>query len=249
MRNEESGKLEILRSKEQIEQKPAPAGGSVREVNLGQRLYVRGVYFLMAALGYLGLALFYLRPMFAKFATAVPGGGDAWIFYWNFWWVRQALFIQQSNPFQTPYVYYPTGATLYFHTVAFLDSVAGASLVQGGFTLAAAYNIVNTATFVIAGLGMYLLATYTSGDRLAGFLAGAAFAFCPFHFAHMLGQLNISYYQWVPLFILYVLTTCREEKWRNAIFAAIFLAANTLTEWTYVVFLLSLGEKRGKKTT
>src|SRR3954470_11217118 len=41
------------------------------------------------------------------------------------------------------------------------------------------YNLVFLATFVLSGLGMYLLGRELTGSRTAGFVAGLAFAFTP----------------------------------------------------------------------
>ena len=47
---------------------------------------------------------------------------DNWIFYWNNWWIEQAIASGQDW-FWTPYLFFPQGASLLAHSHSFLNSL------------------------------------------------------------------------------------------------------------------------------
>src|SRR6185503_10358433 len=63
------------------------------------------------------------------------------------------------------------------------------------------YNLVFLSTFVVSGLGMFLLGRELTGNRVPGFIAGLAFAFSPFRVASM-PHLQVLSSAWMPL-VLY----------------------------------------------
>ena len=63
------------------------------------------------------------------------------------------------------------------------------------------YNLLFLSTFVLSGLGMFLLGRELTGSRAAGFVAGLAFAFSPFRFASM-PHLQVLSSAWMP-FVLF----------------------------------------------
>jgi hypothetical protein len=63
------------------------------------------------------------------------------------------------------------------------------------------YNLVFLSTFVLSGLGMFLLARELTGSRMAGVIAGLAYAFSPFRVASI-PHLQVLSSAWMPL-VLY----------------------------------------------
>ena len=63
------------------------------------------------------------------------------------------------------------------------------------------YNLLFLSTFVLSGLGAYLLVRELAGDPRAAFLAGLLFAFGPYRFSH-LSHVQVLSAQWMP-FVLY----------------------------------------------
>src|SRR3954453_7435434 len=80
--------------------------------------------FLLYAVGFLSYAaitavLFW--PVLPHLTSAVIAGSpfgrsDSWQGVWGLWWVQYAL-AHRTNPFFTTFVYYPTGADLFLHTL------------------------------------------------------------------------------------------------------------------------------------
>jgi hypothetical protein len=204
---------------------------------------------------YTGLTLALTWPIAAQLTRTLPDGGDDWRFLWNLWWMKTALVDLHTNPFHTTYLYYPQGANLYIDTFAPALGVLSIPLQLLGLPLVAVYNLLALSSFVAAGYGTYLLVRYLTGRRVPAFVAGLIFAFCPYHFAHLLGHLNLVSLQWMPFYVLALVRTwewpqpagrragdtrapaARRSPVRWAALAGVWLAITAYTEWTYALFL------------
>ena len=60
------------------------------------------------------------------------------------------------------------------------------------------YNVAFLFSYLLAGVGMYLLAFWVTGCRLAAVTSGLAFAFCPFRIAQV-SHLHVLLYGWMPI--------------------------------------------------
>jgi hypothetical protein len=201
---------------------------------------------LVVLAGYAVLALVMTWPMAREFARAIPGDGfDGWQNYWNLWWVRIALTSQHTSPFFTDLLYYPTGVSLLFHTLNVFNGLLTLP-VQLAFGLFPAYNAVVLFSFTMGGFGAYLLARYTlggTGTRFPAFAAGVIFSFSPFHFAHLLGHMQVISLEWIPFYALYLLRLVRGTEYRgavsrNSLMAGLFLVLIGLCDLYYVLYCL-----------
>jgi hypothetical protein len=234
---------------------------------------------IIALVSYLVLTLIMTFPLITKFTTAIPGDGfDGWQNYWNLWWVKKALLDLGANPFFCDYVYYPTGASLYFHTLNIFNGLLTIP-VQAVFGWTVAYNFVVVFSFVVGGYGTYLL-VYQLGagsssrpssrvsteldevsgqgslqGKLAAFVAGLVFTFSPYHFAHLLGHMQLIALEWLPFYVLFIVKALdsvidqrpslrNNEKIRGWLAyswpAAVFLVLTFLCEWGYYVMYLAI---------
>jgi hypothetical protein len=160
---------------------------------------------LLALGGYTALTVMLTYPVVLKLSSEVPGGGDAWANIWNLWWVKQALLDRHVNPFHTDMLYYPGGVNLYLHTLTLSAGLISIPLQSLGFNLIATYDLVLLLSFVLAGYGAFLLCHYLTANRWASFVGGAIFTFSPYHFAHLLGHMNLVSLQWIPFYVLVLL--------------------------------------------
>jgi hypothetical protein len=95
---------------------------------------------------------------------------NAWILAWDVHAMRHA----PGRLFDAP-VFHPLPDTLAFSENLLLPAaLAAPAVLLGGPVLG--YNLVLLLSYVVSGLGAQLLARRVSGDRLAGFVAGALFA-------------------------------------------------------------------------
>jgi hypothetical protein len=198
--------------------------------------------------GYAVLSLVLTFPLALNYSSSIPGDGfDGLQNYWNLWWVRRALLDLVATPFFTRELYYPNGASLYFHTLNIFNGLVSlpVQLLSG---LAVAYNTTVLFTFVMSGYGAYLLARRVLGARarageavnLISFVSGFIFAFAPFRFAHLLGHMQVLSTEWIPFFALsfLALPERRGPLWRRALLPALFLVLNGLCDWYYVLYLM-----------
>jgi hypothetical protein len=115
---------------------------------------------------------------------------DVWIFFWNNWWFREALSSGQ-NPFETGYLFYPTGASLVAHSNSFTSSFL-ALLLEPLSGPIAAYNLALLAGLWLGAMGMYLLVKDITEHTAASLLAGFVFAFAPYHLAQVLSHAHLG---------------------------------------------------------
>jgi len=184
---------------------------------------------------YLLLTLILTYPVILNFSTNTAGDGlDAWMYVWDFWWVKKAIFDPYLNVYHTDYIFYPTGTSLAFHTLALFESIISIPL-QSFLNLITIYNIFFILSFLIAAFGMFLLVDYLTKDKKIAFISGIAFTFAPYHFARGLGHLNMMEYGWIAFFVLFLFKTLNERKMKNPILAGIFLSIIFLTCFYYTI--------------
>jgi hypothetical protein len=202
-------------------------------------------------IAYLLLTVVMTWPMAGQFTTAIPGDSfDGWQNFWNLWWMKVALVERVQNPYTTDLLYYPTGVTLYFHTLNPFNGLITLP-VQLTAGLFAAYNSVVLVGWVLAGYGAWLLARWVIGrvagslawqGDLAAFVAGAIFTFAPVHMAHLLGHMQVMALQWLPFYVLALLRGMASvrsgRKWlHDALLAGLFLTLAGLCDWYFVLYL------------
>ncbi|MEA2748069.1 MAG: hypothetical protein QOI41_2212 [Myxococcales bacterium] len=194
---------------------------------------------MLVWLAYLAVALVFTWPLAANLATALPGdGADAPIFLWDEWWFRYAL-THHASVFSTGHLFVPTGAQLAFHTFTPLNGLLSVPLAPLVGPVRA-HNLLVLWSWATAGWGTYALAARFARSKAARLFAGFVFAFCPYRFAHLLGHVNLTSTQWIPLFALALLAALEARTPRRAgafgALAGALLAANVYTEMTYVLF-------------
>lgn len=193
------------------------------------------------------MALLMTYPLVLHLTTAIPGDGfDGWQNYWNLWWVKTSLLDLQQSPYFTHYLYYPTGCSLLFQTLNIFNSFLTLP-VQLTLGLTPSYNFVVLFSFVMGGYGAYLLALCVlragRGGRVqaAAFLAGVVFSFSPFHFAHLLGHMQVISLEWLPFYALCLVKALSSDRLRllpHVVLPVVFLVLTALCDWYFLLYLL-----------
>lgn len=179
-------------------------------------------------------------PAAFQMSSHIIGDGfDGYMNCWNLWWVKTALMDLERNPYYTQFLFYPQGVSLLLHTLNPFNGIISIPF-QYFFSLSACYNAVVLLSFVLSGYFMFLLAAHLTGDLLASFAAGFIFTFCPYHFAHGLGHLQLIAMEWVPLYVLCLIKMINEAKIRNAVFASICCLLVAACDWYYLFFCFML---------
>lgn len=200
-------------------------------------LAVFGAYTLLSAIATWPLAL--------HLSTHVLGApGDNFLFVWDMWWVRHALFDLHVSPFIQPDIYYPYGYPLAMgdltpaHTFLLLP-------VTFLFGEVAAYNLVVLASTPLTGWVTYRLARRWLGRidapaaplALAAFFAGAILAFSPYRMFRLQGHLNLVDTQWVVLALWGLDRWLETRALRDAVMAALGVGLAALCSWYYALLL------------
>ncbi len=191
-------------------------------------------------------------PYAARLGSSTPGGGDPLLQIWIARWVQHALV---TNPLRLydANIFYP-----YHNTLAYSDSNVPAALLSAPVYLLTgnpilAVNLLVLGTFVLAAGGVYALMVALTGNRAAGFLAGLAYAFLPYRFAHIyhLNQLGHAWTPWVLLALVLLVqrhaksqrdlgvddTPRPRDAWRLAVAFGVLFAVQVVTSF-YVAFQL-----------
>jgi hypothetical protein len=148
--------------------------------------------------GFVALTLAMTYPMVAHMRTALPNDlGDPLLNAWILAWDSDRMLHGLRGLWQAP-VFYP-----YADTLAYSEHLLGIAVifapVQWLFgNLLLTYNVAFLFAYVLAGCGTYLLVKSLTGNRWAAWIAGIAFAFCPYR-AAQIPHLQMLTSGWMPL--------------------------------------------------
>jgi Interleukin-like EMT inducer len=194
-------------------------------------------------------------PLVAHLSDRVPGTAtwafDESTFLWNIWYFKHALLDLHTSPLHTNLIWFPLGTNLTLYTFNFFNALVALPLDLAA-NLPLASNLALLLSTILSGFGTYLLTFHVLRRafaakihtpnlcilRLAAFLAGLVYAFGSNRAIYAaLGHYNFVTCQWVPFYILYLLKTLHETRYRNAALAGLFFALAALVDMTYASFL------------
>lgn len=163
--------------------------------------------------------------------------GDAFGVIWYLWSFKHSILDLGSSPLFTTLVGSPGGTYMpNFSPVVPMLSLPLTYFFDEVF----AYNFLILSSFVLSGLGMYLLAYHLLRDRHASLVSGVIFAFAPYHIAHSMDHLGLAQTQWIPFTVLYMLKLDAERNWKNALLFSVFLTLAIFTDAHYALFTVLL---------
>lgn len=162
----------------------------------------RGV--VVAVTAYSVLAIVLTWPLAAGLTRDVPGDlGDPLLNMWILDWMAMGLIglargAMDLTDLWNANIFHPEPLALAFSEHLLGETLQILPVYLGTGNLILSYNLLFLSTFVLAGLGMYLLAFELTGRHDAAFVAGLVFAFTPLRFAQ-LSHIQILGTQWMPL--------------------------------------------------
>ena len=161
---------------------------------------------------------------------------DNWIFYWDNWWLRQAITNGHSWFFTTD-IFFPQGTSLVAHSNSFLNSLF-AFVLQPLDGPVLAYNLVLLLGLWVGAVGTFLFVRDLTGKAWPAWLAGVVFALAPYHVTRVLAQSHLGSIHWWPWYAWALHRLLTKERWREALLAGLFTA---LTLWSGLQLALLLG--------
>ena len=183
---------------------------------------------------FVGITLTFTYPLIAQMNTHFAGDNiDVWLNMWVNWWTRKAL--REGLPFyHTTDILYPHGTTLYFHSFSHTNTALWLLLepLVGPLT---AYNAAVLVVFTLLGFGIYLVVHELTGHAGAGFVAGLAATFAPYHVWECVHP-NIFSTQYIPLLLWALITLFRRPTWWRGVLAGIFFTLNALSGWHQPIY-------------
>ena len=210
---------------------------------------------LILFLYFLILTIVMTWPLVTRMFDAMVGmTGDNIYFVWMIGWIKKALFELHVNPFNVWFLNYPEGWSLAYTEITPIQILIALpfALLRGPTF---GYNCAMILSFVLAGMSMFWWIKHLTGRGDAALIAGTAFAFIPYHFAHFLiGHLNLVGIQWFPLFFMGLTDllglggnssnatllpeAAKRIQWRPVLLAGISLGLIGLTSQYYLYMLL-----------
>ena len=197
---------------------------------------------IVAAAAYLALTIALTWPLARGLARDVPSDlGDpllnCWILAWDADHLLQAVSgkVGALSDYWQANIYYPHAYTLAYseHLTAQAVQVLPVYALTKNPLLG--YNLIFISTFVLSGLGMYLLARELTSNRTAAFVAGLAYAFAPYRFGS-LPHLQVLSSAWMPFVLLGLRRFFETRKASHLVVAAAAWTAQNLSCSYYMIF-------------
>ncbi|HEX7484928.1 MAG TPA: DUF3108 domain-containing protein [Vicinamibacterales bacterium] len=196
----------------------APVGARWREA-----AWVTAFAVLAAA----GLTWPLLLHPFARLA-APAGAGDPYLNLWILGWdlgtvTREPLALLAGRIFDAN-IFFPAERTLAYSDHLILQALAVTPIYLVTRSLAFCYNTLLFGSLVAGVLSMYVFARSVTGSRSGALVAGTAWGFMPFHFAHLL-HLQLQSLYWLPLTFLFLHRVMAGRRRRDAVWLGVCSAA------------------------
>ena len=183
------------------------------------------------------LAIVFTYPVVTRLDEVVLGGpGDNLEYVWKMWWVKHAVIDLRTSPLYAPQIYYPYGLNMANAELTPAHTYLALPLTML-FGPVVSYNLAILSSFVLSGLGMYLLVTAYTVRKGPAMISGLAFAFSPYRVVHSVGHLPLMGTAWIPL------TFWAAERWRGsrragwAVLGGLFFGLTCLSSWYYAAFM------------
>jgi hypothetical protein len=119
----------------------------------------------LAFICYLILTIIFTYPIILHLNTKVIGGGDAYMFLWDIWWFKYAIFTLHTNPLINNTIYYP------MHNIPMVWSTPlnelGSIPFQFIFGNLITYNLLILTHFVLSGFFAFIFLRKIIKDDLS----------------------------------------------------------------------------------
>jgi hypothetical protein len=196
---------------------------------------------ILAALGYIGVALLFAWPLPLHLAEALPGSpsGDTGVYVWNLWVFRHQILVHQAFPFATLEILNLDRAAvpLALHNYTTVANLLAFPFI-GLIGTVATFNVLTIGTGAVTAYAMFLYALRRTGDAGAAFAGGLLFGFNPFMTARSTEHFSLAQAAPLPIFGLLMLLMFQNPGPRLAACAGLVVAWAYLSDPYYAVYCL-----------
>src|SRR5687768_510746 len=195
--------------------------------NHSVRFYRRLLPHLLSLTIFSLLSIIATWPLFPQLGGFVIDKGDPLYSVWAMAWQAHALATDPLGIFDTN-ILYPFKGTLAFDEISYTEAILAAPLYWLSGNPVLSHYFILLASFALSGYGVWLLSRELTGSTLAGYVAGAAFAFCFYRLNH-LPHMTLINTQWMPLLLLSSYKLLWTKSWRWALLLALFFTLQALS--------------------
>jgi hypothetical protein len=175
-----------------------------------------------------------LRQQISAFRS-VPDFGDPLFSMWRLSWVAHQLPRAPAGLFDAN-IYHPAAGTLAYSDAMLLPGVLAAPALWLGVPVLIVYTALLLATFVAAGLAMFVLARAITRHAGAALVAALVFAFDPFRISHY-SHLELQFTCWMPLALLGLFRTLAWGRPSDGAATGILVSLQALSSLYYGAYL------------
>jgi hypothetical protein len=177
----------------------------------------------LAALGYLALSLFYLRPIGRVFRTHIgPDPADPWFNLTVLEWGIRQMRMGLADFWNLP-IFFPARSVTTYSDHLFGPAVLGSLFTAVYPNAIAFYNLLFLGSFVLCGWSTWYILRRAGTGAAAAFLGGCMFAFSPIRW-DQLSHLQILLLGWLPLMLWSWDRLLAAPGWRRAVLFLTFYA-------------------------
>ena len=196
---------------------------------------------MIPLLVYLAAAVLFTWPLVlhpASHLAAPIGPGDPFLNLWILGWGMQTLLREPARVLSgdvfNANIFYPADATLTYSDHMLLQSALVTPIYAATGSLALGYNVLFVGSLVASGLAMHAFVRAVVGSTGGAYLAGMAWAFWSYRFAHLLHiQLQALYF--LPLAFLFLHRLVAGRRTRDALWLGVLAGLQAVSSVYYAV--------------
>ena len=185
----------------------------------------------VVALVAVGLAMFWAQ---LTQMGSVSDLGDPLFSMWRMGWVAHQL-SGDPRPLFDANIYHPTPLTLTFSDSMLLPSTVAAPFLGMGIPPVIVYNVLLLAGIVASGVATFFLVKRLTHSIPAAFVGGLLYTLHPYRFEHY-AHFELQMTMWMPLGLLVLLRFLDTLRFREALLAALCMAAQLYSSMYYGIF-------------
>jgi len=197
---------------------------------------------LIATAVYGAVAIIFTWPLALGLTTDIPWDlGDSLLNSWILAWDADRLLrfflgdLGALRNFWNANIFYPEPLTLAYSEHLFAQAVQILPVYALTGNIILSYNLLFLSTFVLSGLGMYLLVREITGSARAGFVAGLIYAFAPYRVPQF-SHIQVISSQWMPFVFFGLRRYFERHSIRSLIGAGASLVAQNLSNGYFMLF-------------
>ena len=167
---------------------------------------------------------------------ATTGPGDPYLNLWILGWGMQAVLSNPASLFNggvfNANIFFPARGTLAYSDHLLLQSVVLAPLYAITHDVVLCYNALLAASLVASALAMHLLVRSVAGSEAGAYLAGLAWGFGSYHFAHLI-HLQLQSLYFLPLTFLFLHRLMAGRRARDLVMLGMMAALQAISSVYY----------------